>query len=210
MLTFGDRKLHGQGHMQNFPSPRLNAYLALLKDFQRALLPKPSSLIRSINQAPAADPHCFQFALGTSSHETLSRAVVECVQQIKHKLGQRNPDLCQLFITADTYGSNNIRFASAVSLATPFHLISCFERRAKSSEHNSLLGLVHTEMSQGYLIGLHVSFLDASTATRLPGHCVVRQYVQECLSGSNNAPPVVLGGAVQVIQESFLAPVLPL
>ncbi|CAL8463260.1 g2794 [Coccomyxa elongata] len=121
--------------MQNFPSPRLNAYLALLKDFQRALLPKPSSLIRSINQAPVADPHCFQFALGTSSHETLSRAVVECVQQIKHKLGHRNPDLCQLFITADTYGSNNIRFASA--------------------------------------------------------------YVQECLSGNNSAPPVVLGGAVQ-------------
>ncbi len=102
--------------MQNFPSPRLHAYLALLKDFQRALLPKPSSLVRSINQAPSTDPDCFQFALGTSSHGTLSRAVVECVQQVKQKLGpDRSPDLCQLFVTADTYGSNNIRFASAVS-----------------------------------------------------------------------------------------------
>ncbi len=133
--------------MQNFPSPRLNAYLALLKDFQRALLPKPSSLIRSINQAPAADPHCFQFALGTSSHETLSRAVVECVQHVKHELGHRNPDLCQLFITADTYGSNSIRFASAVGLVTPLHPTSCFGRRARASEHRSLHGLVPTQMS---------------------------------------------------------------
>ncbi|KAK9917127.1 hypothetical protein WJX75_001174 [Coccomyxa subellipsoidea] len=108
--------------MQSFPSPRLNAYLALLRDFQRALLPKPSSLVRSINQAPSSDPHCFEFALGTSSHGTLSRAVVECVQQIKQKLGpHRSPDLCQLFVTADTYGSDNIRFASAECLSGSDH-----------------------------------------------------------------------------------------
>ncbi len=186
-----------QGDMHNFPSPRLNAYLALLKDFQRALLPKPSSLIRSINQAPAADPHCFQFALGTSSHETLSRAVVECVQQIKHKLGHRNPDLCQLFITADTYGCNNIRFASAVSHTTPFHPSSCFETRPRAVSKTLCMALF-LQMFQGYQCDLHVSGL-LPLGSRLSSHGVVWQYVQECLSGNNSAPPVVLGGAVQVI-----------
>lgn len=97
----------------------MHTYLALLRDFQRALLPKPSNLVRNIKRTPSIDPESFQFALGTSSHETLSRAVVECVQQIKEDLGpHRSPDLCQLFVTADTYGSTNIRFASAVSDAS--------------------------------------------------------------------------------------------
>jgi hypothetical protein len=107
--------------MQKFQTPRLH-FLALLQIFQRALLPKPSNLIRSINQAPALDPDAFEFALASSSHPTLSRAVVECVQQIKGKLGaHRSPDLCKLFVTAEAYGSNNIRFASAVSVLCCFN-----------------------------------------------------------------------------------------
>lgn len=101
--------------MQSFQTPRLH-FLALLQIFQKALLPKPSSLIRSMNQAPTPDPDAFSFALASSSHPVLSRAVVDCVQQVKAKLGQQcAPDLCKLFVTADAYGSNNIRFASGVS-----------------------------------------------------------------------------------------------
>lgn len=167
--------------MQSFPSPRLNAYLALLRDFQRALLPKPSSLVRSINQAPSSNPHCFEFALGTSSHGTLSRAVVECVQQIKQKLGpHRSPDLCQLFVTADTYGSDNIRFASAVSLILPL--------QEGSTSAVTLSAACLINIAPGYS---HIAHLNHPP--------VVCQYVQECLSGSNHAPPVVLGGVVQVI-----------
>lgn len=103
--------------MQNFPSPRLPAFLKLLHDFQKACLPASTSLVRSANQllqGPEADPS-FHFAVGSSSDPSLARAVVECVKQIKESLGpSRAPDLCTLHVTAEPYRSHNIRFAPAV------------------------------------------------------------------------------------------------
>ena len=106
--------------MQNFPSPRLPAFLKLLHDFQKACLPASTSLIRSASQllqgpTGPADPG-FQFAVGSSSDPSLARAVVECVKQIKDSLGpSRAPDLCTLHVTAEPYrNSHNIRFAPAV------------------------------------------------------------------------------------------------
>ncbi|CAL5223560.1 g6093 [Coccomyxa viridis] len=113
----------------------------MLKTFQRALLPSQSNLIRSASHGPVLSPDSFQFVLGSSSHPTLSRAVVECVQQVKSKLGpDRTPHLCQLFVTADSYASRNIRFGGA--------------------------------------------------------------YVRECLSGSGDDAPVVIGGVVQSLLGS--------
>jgi hypothetical protein len=155
--------------MQPIPSPRLLAFLAMLRDFQRALLPASTSLIRPFThllQEPAAPGPSFQFALGSSSDPFLARAVVECVKQIKDTLGpNRAPDLCQLFVTAAPYSGANIRFAPAVSDASLLH-----------AQH------VHSHWPGCSDIGL----------------CGGLQYVQECLSGIMQPPPVVIGGVVQV------------
>lgn len=42
--------------MQNQYSPGLQAFLAMLKSFQRALLPLPSNLIRSASHGPVLSP----------------------------------------------------------------------------------------------------------------------------------------------------------
>ena len=68
--------------MQSFTSPRLPAFLTLMRDFQKALLPRATSLMRSLEPPAEAPDASFQFALGTSSHPQLARAVVECIKQV--------------------------------------------------------------------------------------------------------------------------------
>ena len=49
----------------------------------------------------------------------MTEAECDWLVQVKSKLGpDRTPHLCQLFVTADSYGSNHIRFGGAVSINT--------------------------------------------------------------------------------------------
>lgn len=69
--------------MHTLPSPSFKAIAAMLKAFQSALLPSSGSLTSPVTKGPIPSPHAnFRFALGSSAHPTLSRAIVECVQQV--------------------------------------------------------------------------------------------------------------------------------
>ena len=130
--------------MQPFSSPRLPAFLTLMRDFQKALLPRATSLLRSFEPPAEVPDASFQFALGSSSHPHLARAVVECITQIKAQLGPwRAPDLCQLFVTSGAYSGDHIRFAPSVSTcpASPAHvwLANCEKGYATHNHSDNFL-----------------------------------------------------------------------
>lgn len=111
--------------------------------------------------------------------------------QVKNKLGpHRAPHLCQLFVTADSYGSNNIRFSGAVR----FPFLPPYQ--SHSGLHSSQTKMV------ALWAPLYCNDLNSTECLRMMQNvdCVlVAQYVQECLSGPDNNAPVVIGGVVQVL-----------
>ena len=48
--------------MQNLYSPGLQTFVAMLRNFQKALLPSPGSLMRSASLGPAPSPDSFRYS----------------------------------------------------------------------------------------------------------------------------------------------------